>query len=195
MFKRLRGLKSIMEHVPLPFFKGAGGGRKAGGWGLSVVQDAGLRGAAQLAERAMGVRGAEDVWSPEAWQVEVLRAVQGAMCAYEDEAGEPALPAADEVGALEVSLRFLGQMPEATQRKLWDVLTLLEVAPSVLGPEREVGRFSGLSAAGRQAHLAMWCDSPLAPQRAAFEGVKAVCMMGYWTRDAVWPAIGYGLPG
>lgn len=138
----------------------------------------------------MGVRSAEDVWAPEAWQVEVLRAVQGAMCAYEEEG----LPAADEVGALEVSLRFLGGMPEATQRKLWDVLTLLEVAPAVLGPEREVGRFGGLSAAGKQAHLALWCDSKVAQQRAAFEGVKAVCMMGYWTRDAVWPAIGYGLP-
>ncbi|MEM1349258.1 MAG: hypothetical protein AAGI01_11925 [Myxococcota bacterium] len=157
-----------------------------------VAQELGLRRAAQLAARLLREsEGKLGEFAP--WQREVLGAVLQRMCAYDNPEGSPELPTPRAVGALDAAIEFTRHMPQAKRQQLIDVTTLIEIGPRVFGPQRGRGRFTRLDARAKDEYLRGWEESSLAPRRAAFHGLKAVCMMGYWTREETWGAIGYGL--
>ena len=94
---------------------------------------------------------------------------------------------------MEATLDFAAHMPEVTYQQLLDLLALFEVGVRFLGPNRAAKRFTALTAAQQDAYMRSWERSALEPQRAAFQGLKSACMVGYWTRAQTWPHIGYGL--
>lgn len=154
-----------------------------------MAQDLGLAASARLAARLLGEKLAEERGEFAGWQVSVLAAVLARMCAYE----AVDLPAVRASGALDCALGFIGEMPEESRATLGDLLAVFEFGGLVLGPIRGPrARFTRLDAAAQDAYLASWEESVLAPRRAAFRGLKSVCMLGYWTQAPTWDAIGYG---
>lgn len=156
---------------------------------LERLQVMGLGAAAATASRALGLDyNAEELeFSP--WQVDVLSQLQARICAYED----LDMPTSQAIDACAASVAFSQTMPPHIRAQLRDVLVLLEAGVSILGPKRRARRFSALNAADQDTYLRGWEQSALMPQRAAFFGIKSLCMMGYWTRPQVWPHIDYTL--
>ncbi len=161
-----------------------------------VAQDLGLEASARLAARFLGEKLDAERGAFAGWQVVVLEAVLERMCAYE----APDLPGVVESGALDCALGFIGGMPDESRAVLGDLLAVFEFGPLVLGvgngnKKGKRARFTRLDAAAQDAYLASWENSGLAARRAAFRGLKSVCMMGYWTRSETWGAIGYSFEG
>jgi len=165
---------------------------------MQQAQDMGLERAAQIAVRLLRERMEPVTLLP--WQAQTLALLLETLCDYDDadlpQDAAP-LPRASQTRALEVTLGFIAQLPEHTQRKLSCAIALLEAAPLALKPPGGISssrtRFSGLSPQARAAHLAQWESSPIEGVRAAFHGLKSACMMGYWSQPEVWPAAGYTL--
>ena len=154
---------------------------------LHWAQAAGLRRSAQLLTRLL----AEDEPAPgqlAAWQLTTLDALLARLCDYDQPLPDPA-----SSGALSAALGFIQQMPADTRQRLADAITLIEAGPALLGPKRHLRRFTRLPPSDQDAYLRAWEESPVWAQRAIFQGVKAACMMGYWSRDAAWGPIGYDL--
>lgn len=154
----------------------------------SAVQAMGLRRASQLAASMLGETAPRE-GEIATWQTETLGALMACMC--HDPAGE--LPLPSQTDALKAALTFASEMPEVTHQQLLDLLSVFEAGVRVLGPSRHKRRFTALTAEEQITYLGMWEQSPFEPQRAAFHGLKSVCMMGYWTRPDTWAHIGYGL--
>ena len=144
----------------------------------AAAQQMGLEAAAALARRmaAPGV----------GWEQVLARAID-VMC----HSGDSALPAPGQTKALDAALGFLAQAPAPTRQKLIDVVWLVEAGGRVMASPR--APFSSLSLEQATAYLAQWEGAALEPMRAAFAGLKSVCMIGYWSRPGTWEAIGYGL--
>ncbi len=154
-----------------------------------LAQDLGLAASARMVARLMGEKLAVDRGEFAGWQVSVLGAVLERMCAYE----AVDLPAVEVSGALETALGFIGGMPEESRAVLGDLLAVFEFGGLVLGPVfGPRARFTMLDVVAQDAYLASWEGSVLAARRAAFRGLKSVCMLGYWTQTSTWDAIGYG---
>ena len=69
------------------------------------------------------------------------------------------------------------------------ILYVIEFAPCVFGPRRR--RFSRLSAADREAHLAGWETSHLAVRRQLLNGLKLAVMLHFYDRPDVAAAVGF----
>jgi hypothetical protein len=151
-----------------------------------LVQQIGLSAAARIARRALGAQDGEPAQ-------EALCALMGRLCRYEHVSGQPDLPEPAECGALEATLQYIAQLPPETQQQLDDVLWVFEAGAAALGPERAQRRFSAMSGAAQDVYITRWEQSELLPMRAAFLGLKSACMIGYWSRPQVWPAIDYTL--
>ena len=156
---------------------------------LERLQAMGLEASAAAAARMLGLEHDPNTLEFAPWQVEVLGAIQARICAYE----ELELPSTQAVGATDASVAFARTMPSHLRAQLRDVIVLLEAGVIVLGPRRRARRFSALKPAEQDDYLRGWEQSALVPQRAAFFGIKSLCMMGYWTRPQVWPHIDYTL--
>jgi hypothetical protein len=150
-------------------------------------QALGLQGAARAATAMLGEQPARTLGELEAWQVEVLRAVQARMCSSDGED----LPSPQAVGALEATLGYVRWMPPEARQQIGDLLALVEAAPLVMGPARR--RFTALTEAQQDEQLRAWEGSPLPARRAVFRGLKAVCVMGFWTQPKTWGALGYSV--
>lgn len=155
---------------------------------LGAVQALGLRRMSQVAARVLGER-KPDVLELTDWQRRTLEHLIRRMC--HDPDGE--LPDPIESGAVEATLDFATHMPEVTYQQLLDLLAVFEAGVRWLGPDRQAGRFTALTPTQQDAYMRAWEQSALEPQRAAFQGLKSACMVGYWTREQTWPHIGYGL--
>ena len=177
-----RKLKSSIEARLLPRL--AGSRDEAARYAQAI----GLSAAARLARRALGEpRGPDGELA--SWQRATLDATLARLCRYDD----PELPHPDACGALDAALGFIAQMPPQTRQQLADLLAVFEAGVMVLGPERAAGRFTRLTPDAQDAYITSWEQSLAPPMRAAFLGLKAACMMGYWTRPAAWPAISYAI--
>lgn len=155
---------------------------------LSAVQGIGLRRLSQIAASALGEE-APATMELTPWQRRTLEHLLCRMC--HDPDGE--LPDPIASGAVEATLDFAAHMPEVTYQQLLDLLAVFEAGVRLLGPDRAAGRFTSLSPAKQDEYMRAWEQSVLEPQRAAFQGLKSACMVGYWTRAQTWPHIGYGL--
>lgn len=88
--------------------------------------------------------------------------------------------------------RYLAQLPPALQRRRSTLLRAVEHGPVVF--TREAIRCSAMSIDQRTAYLATWAESRLAVRRTGFAALKHLAMLGYYTRESAWPAIGYSGP-
>ncbi|RVU44795.1 hypothetical protein FRC91_07535 [Bradymonadales bacterium TMQ1] len=123
------------------------------------------------------------------WLSETLERAMARVCAADD----ADFPDVRACGALDAALLFIGGMPATTQEELQSMIAILEYAPYAFGPRRR--RLTHLSDDEIDRFLLSLEASPLMPARAMFKALKSVCMMGYYTRPQLWPAIGYSLSG
>ena len=155
---------------------------------LSATQAIGLRRLSAIAASMLGEASPPPL-ELTGWQRRTLEHLLSRMCHDPD----GALPDPIQAGAVEATLDFAAHMPEVTYQQLLDLLAVFEVGVRFLGPNRAAKRFTALTAAQQDAYMRSWERSALEPQRAAFQGLKSACMVGYWTRAQTWPHIGYGL--
>lgn len=66
-----------------------------------------------------------------------------------------------------------------------------------LGPflfDFRFSRFTGLSDAEKDESIAGWMTSRIHLRRVAFLALRNLCFFGYYSRDEIWPLIGYAGP-
>ena len=86
---------------------------------------------------------------------------------------------------------YLAAAPAPERTQLRALFALFELAHVVQGPARP-RPFSRAPAASRRALLAAWSESPLYPQRAAFQALRSLISIA-WVADAeVRHHMGYG---
>jgi hypothetical protein len=110
------------------------------------------------------------------------------MCAY-----DAGLPRPADTLALESSIEFVETFPEGRRSQLRDLLAVFEAGPLLLRPEGQHARFTELDDEAADTYLTSWDESALPPRRAAFNALKSVCMIGYWSQPESWGPIGYSL--
>ena len=125
-------------------------------------------------------------WLP--WEYQVLDALLDRMCAYRGDLPRPA-----DTYALEATLDFVDTLPHGRRQQLRQLLAVFEAGPRLLAPEGRRERFSRLEESAADRYLSSWDQSRLPPRRAAFNALKSVCMMGYWSQSETWPAVGFSL--
>lgn len=150
------------------------------------IQMTGLVQSARWAAKLLGEPPPDPERMPD-WIEAILEAVTARMCRYESDG----MPAPAECGALDNTRRFMEGIPLETRREFQSLLVLIELSPYVLGPRRE--RFTQLEGAYQDAALQLWEQSDLPPQRAGFNAIKSMVMMGYWSRPETWSSIGYSI--
>jgi hypothetical protein len=106
--------------------------------------------------------------------------------------GDPAMPPFSETAALPTIDAALMQLsPDVTQQLSWALL-LFEYGPPVfLG---KLATFSSLSPEWQDLYLDGWAQSRFHTRRIAFQALKNLSMLGYYSQDATWPGIHYTGP-
>ena len=103
------------------------------------------------------------------------------------------LPAPASTDAMQAARTFIAAMPPVTRQKLCDALALFEAGATLFGPQARRRRFTQMDPWAQDAYLTQWSDSEIEARRAIFQAIKSVCVLGYWSQPACWPAIDYHL--
>jgi hypothetical protein len=119
---------------------------------------------------------------------EVLTAVVERMV----DPGEPGLPAVRDTDAVAVIERVCAGLDPSVSRVLPWLLRAVEWGPLFF--DWTFARFTGLDEAGRDAALRGWMTSRLEMRRLGFQALRNLSFVGWYSQDAVWPAIGYAGP-
>lgn len=160
--------------------------RKLGDDLAREMRERGLRGSASLARWMLDAPDEGDAWND--WEYRTFDALLDRMCAYGAGFPRPA-----DTLALESSLEFIETFPEGRRSQLRDLLAIFEAGSLLLGPDGQYRRFTELDDEAADTYLASWDESALPPRRAAFNALKSVCMVGYWSQPDSWAPIGYSL--
>lgn len=124
----------------------------------------------------------------DALEVEVTRALAARICRQGDD------PPGD--AALDRLVRFIedyvSRLPESQAATFRHLLVVFEYQPMVFGPKRR--RFSRLDGDAQDENLNRWATAPQAARVAAFNGIKTICMLGWYSDPSTWDAIGYDGP-
>ena len=99
-------------------------------------------------------------------------------------------PAGDDVA--EAVAPFLGHLSRVDRLRLRALLLGLEYGAPLF--RLRPGRFTSLPPAEREAYLASWARSRLAPRRQGAAVLRALASLAYYGRDAAWPDVGYDGP-
>jgi hypothetical protein len=106
--------------------------------------------------------------------------------------GDPGMPRfADTAGLQVIDAALLQVPPDVPQQLSWALLLFEYGPPLFLG---KLSTFSGLSPEWQDAYIAGWADSRFHTRRIAFQALKNLSMLGYYSQDATWPAIHYDGP-
>jgi hypothetical protein len=106
--------------------------------------------------------------------------------------GDPAMPRfADTAGLLVIDRALLQVPPEVPQQLSWALL-LFEYGPPLFAGR--LSTFSGLTPEWQDAYIAGWAESRFHTRRIAFQALKNLSMLGYYSQDATWSAIHYQGP-
>lgn len=152
-----------------------------------LLREFGLERAAAAARAVLGESAPDGEWA--AWEMAVLERVLERICRYEgDDLPDPATCDADDA-----VLAFVQTLPSSKRDELRALLALIEAGSLVEAPEGERERFTDLSAPAADAYLATWAESSVGVRRGAFQALKSLCAMGYWSREETWHAIGYSV--
>ena len=74
-------------------------------------------------------------------------------------------------------------------------LLLLENALAAMVLDGSLTTFTRLDAAGQDATLQRWQDSPLQLRRTIYKALNGLCTATYWLFPEIWPLVGYPGPG
>jgi hypothetical protein len=85
---------------------------------------------------------------------------------------------------------FLAHLDPSKRRALGIVLTVFDLAAIPLHGRR----FSRLAPGARERYLQGWMTSRLAPRRAIYRSLKALCGFLYFQDERSWPLVGYDGP-
>lgn len=102
------------------------------------------------------------------------------------------LPRPSEIGTAKAVDKLLSTLPEENKKQMKLLFSAFEHAPLVFAFSKTP--FSQQSLEKQRKILSSLENSSLSFARLAFMGVKMLVMMGYYTRDAAWKAIGYEGP-
>lgn len=108
------------------------------------------------------------------------------------ETGEPGAPAVRATRTLDTIDALCRALDPAVTAPLPALVRLVEWGPFLF--DGRFARFSGLDAAGRDAHLAGWMRSRIGLRRLGFLALRNLALLGYWSQDETWPLIGYQGP-
>jgi len=101
-------------------------------------------------------------------------------------------PAADDVGAALFVDGFVARLGASSRAELGQLLNFVEHAyPLAIGLP---SRFTHLDPARQDAVLGSMMRSSLPLLRGAFDSLKSLCVMAYFSHAATWRAIGYDGP-
>jgi hypothetical protein len=105
---------------------------------------------------------------------------------------DPNMPRfAETAGLLAIDAALL-QLPAATVKPLPWVLRLFEYAPPIFAGR--LSTFTGLDDEAKDSYLAGWAESRFEIRRLAFDAVKNLSMLGYYSQDSTWKGIHYDGP-
>ena len=74
-------------------------------------------------------------------------------------------------------------------------LLLLENALAAMVLDGELVTFTRLDAAGQDATLQRWQDSPMQLRRTIYKALNGLCTATYWSSPEIWRLVGYPGPG
>lgn len=121
-------------------------------------------------------------------EVEITRALAARICRQSDD------PVPGD--ALDRIVRFvedyLARLPESQAAMFRNLLVVFEYQPLVFGPKRR--RFTRLDGDAADENLRRWATAPQTARVAAFNGVKTICMLAWYSDPASWTEIGYDGP-
>jgi hypothetical protein len=106
--------------------------------------------------------------------------------------GDAAMPAFSQTAAMPAIDGALRQLPPDLVEQLSWGLWLFEYGPPVL-----IGRlstFTGLTPEWQDAYLTTWEQSRFQLRRVAFQAVKNLAFLGYYSQDSTWKGIHYQGP-
>ena len=106
--------------------------------------------------------------------------------------GEPDMPAVRDTGTIETIDVALYQLDPAVQAQLGWLLTMFEYGPPLL--QGKLRRFTALRPEEQDDYLRGWETSRLPLRRIAFQALKNLAVLGYYSQDATWKGIHYDGP-
>jgi hypothetical protein len=131
---------------------------------------------------ALGLR----VLTPQ--QAEILTAIVERMV----HSGTPDMPAVRETRTIETIDQALLQLDASTQSQLRWLITLFQWGPPLF--QFKLHRFTTLRPEDQDDYIRDWATSSVATRRIAFQALKNLSMLGYYSQDATWKAIHYDGP-
>lgn len=143
------------------------------------AQDQTIQVVARASASALGEPYTLGVWHE--WQYRSLRAMQSRIT--DNSQGVTGATAFDR------TLSVIGGFATLHQDRLRGFISILEAASLI---SHRV-RFSALQTDAQDDVLNAWATSKIPARRAAFHGLKSVCMMGFYSDDQTWNSIGYSL--
>jgi hypothetical protein len=132
--------------------------------------------------------------SPAAWRVlspgqaEILTVIVERMV----DPGDPAMPRVRDTRAIETIDRTLWQLDPALQSQVSWLITLFEWGPPVL--QLKLHRFTRLAPDAQDDYIRDWATSRVDTRRIAFQALKNLSVLGYYSQDATWTGIHYDGP-
>ncbi len=153
----------------------------AGGAGLATLTRV-PAGFALAADRASGLQVLD------ASQAELVTQIVERMCF----SGDPSMPSVRDTEAVLVIDQALLQVDDEVREQLAWLLWGFDWLPPVL--TFDFSRFRNLAPERQDAYIRSWAASRFTLRRIAFQALKNLAMLGYYTQDATWAGIGYGGP-
>ncbi len=124
----------------------------------------------------------------DAEQTEILTQVIERMV----ESGEPDAPRVRDTRAVATVDALAGSLDPAITGPLPLLIRLVEWGPLLF--ELRLARFTNLSDEDKDASLRGWMTSRLEIRRLAFMALKNLAMLGWYSQDESWAAVGYAGP-
>ena len=106
--------------------------------------------------------------------------------------GAPDMPAVGETRAIEAIDQTLLQLDSTVQSQLSWLITLFEWGPPVF--QLKLHRFTGLGPEDQDDYIRDWDTSHVETRRIAFQALKNLSFLGYYSQDATWKGIHYDGP-
>jgi hypothetical protein len=106
--------------------------------------------------------------------------------------GDPEMPRFADTGGLRIIDAVLLYVQGDVRQQLHWALLLFEYAPPLFAGR--LSTFTGLDAAAQDAYIAGWAESRFTLRRVAFQALKNLSYLGYYSDDATWKGIRYDGP-
>ena len=163
---------------------GVGGALLLGAGGVLAYQSSGYELAPAIAEQLYALSAKEYL---------VVQAIAARMLrADEPPEGEPAYPSPEELGVAASIDVFVARLDDANRTDLLRLIHLVEhVLPWSAG---HASRFTRLSGSAQDEVLAAMETSSVGLLRGAFDALKSLCVMGFFSHPLTWGPIGYDGP-